>query len=153
VNHNHPFHRYLMKRPRTQKCITDYYALQKPKRGDPVSLLHPPANHPSEQKTYSHKFATILDLPNELLLSILDYLRQHGSDHPSMLLQPNYLEYLHEELDIDAARRLYTVCKRFYSAFQSVKFQRITCGQNLSLLKSALKQDKDNQGVFAEKVK
>jgi hypothetical protein len=78
-------------------------------------------------------FATLLDLPNELLLCILDQLRW-------------------EFREFDAARRLYGVCRRFYGVFGSRAFQSIVCHGTKAIqrLKVTLKKE---EGLPAERVR
>jgi hypothetical protein len=78
-------------------------------------------------------FATVLDLPNELLLCILDQIRW-------------------ELREFDAARRLYGVCRRFYAVFGPKAFQSIVCHGTKAIqrLKVTLKK---GEGLPAEYVK
>jgi hypothetical protein len=83
-----------------QSQITDYLMTQ-PKRGMPVSVLHgqtPGASanaqtsETGDQAKPNH-FATILYLPNELFLTILDELRRSNSEPflvPVSLLPPRH---------------------------------------------------------------
>lgn len=135
-----------MRAPKYQTYITDYFRIVKPKRGGPVSLL---------RSEYAHfqRFATITDLPDETLLSILYWLRLNGSDDPSLLLQPDYLDYLQVNVDIEAARRLYAVCRRFHSVFGGFAFERLKRSYDLMYLERQVDRDEDDIVFPVQQVK
>lgn len=85
-----------------QKRVTDYFTAQPPwyKRWSPKTIL--------DIDGYPYLFATIMDLPNELLLSVLDYMRleNHLGGH---------------------ARNLALVCRRFHQVFAPLALEIVQC--------------------------
>jgi len=116
-----------------QSQITDYLMTQRPKRGMPVSVLHgqtPGTSANAQTSETPNHFATILDLPNELLLTILDELRRRNLNPflvPVSLLLPTTGDDSREEKLLDPARRLYAVCRRFHSLFAEFALESLCC--------------------------
>ena len=111
-----------MNSPR-QTLITDYFDYHS--TALPISSL--------SEKDRGRTFATLFDLPNELLLYISDQLRW-------------------ELREYDCARRLYAVCRRFYDLFSPRAFQSLVCHGTKALqrLKHALIRE---MGLHSEQVK
>lgn len=117
--------------PKMQTQITRYFRSSKPKRGIPVSVLHDTAFH-----RRSLRFAAILDLPNEILLLILDYLRLRKFEElecPFLPFRGRDSDSKYTTSDLDPVRRLYAVCKRFYNLFRNLAFESISCIGTTSL--------------------
>jgi hypothetical protein len=118
--------------PKIQTQITRYFHTSRPKRGTPISLLHDSAIHGRNLQ-----FAAILDLPNEILLLILDHLRLRKFeqlDCPVLPFRGHESERKYTTLlDLDPVRRLYAVCKRFHNLFGNLTFESISCTGTTSL--------------------
>jgi hypothetical protein len=102
-----------------QTHINDYFLLYA--SGRPVSIFHP--RHSASY--LPHSFASILDLPNELLLYIHDII---------------CLEKVH----LESARRLQLVCSRFHDVFGPRIFENIRCvsSKDLRRLREGLRENK-----------
>lgn len=143
-----------------QTDINRFFYIQKPKYGLPVSLVHSSTQQgvrerSEEQRPTPLQFATILDLPYEVWLLILDHLRPshfEQIDCPVFSFQPNQPVDGHRVLLFDPARRLYTVCKRIYHLLANIAFETIGCVGTTSLhrLKTTLEKQ---EGWPAEQVK
>jgi hypothetical protein len=110
-------------RRKKQTKLTDYFRYHN--QALPISSL--------SESDKGKAFATLLDLPNELLLCVLDQL-------------------LWDLREFDAARRLYGVCQRFYAVFGPKAFQSIVCRGTKAIerLKIALTKD---DGLPTDQVK
>ncbi|PVG03545.1 hypothetical protein CPB86DRAFT_723258 [Serendipita vermifera] len=111
------------KRPRPprelkQTHISDYFLLYA--SGRPVSIFHP--RHSG--RYLPHSLASILDLPNELLLHI----------HDLICLEEAYFE---------SAKQLQLVCSRFHDVFAPRVFENIRClgSKGLRRLRNTLQQN------------
>jgi hypothetical protein len=103
-----------------QSRLTDYFQLHKPNL--PGRLL---VNDSSSVQVQAIR--TILDLPNEILLYILDL----------QCTQPT---------DLNSATQLYAVCRRFYSLYVQYAFGHLSCigTKQLFLLNQSLKGQQGN---------
>lgn len=113
-----------------QQRIEDFFKIVKPKRGMPVSVLNRSASQGSMTIAREYRFATIMELPSEILLSILDHLIVldfETLDCPVFSVRISQPTKMLASLDLDAPRRLYSVCRRFYHVFGGFVFQNIRC--------------------------
>lgn len=114
---------YTSMNPSKQTKLTDYFEYH--------SQALPRSSLSESEKNGA--FATLLNLPDELLLYILDQLRW-------------------ELREFDAARRLYGVCRRFYAVFGSRAFQSIVCHGTKAIQSLKITLIKE-EGLPAEHVK